>query len=190
MPLCDSGRWPRRGLTGRVLIGPVVSLPQCAGPGNRDCHPSVQKAEPTCRNPGLGSRLIGVRHSGFKLKHRPVPSPLGSRPLRPRWASPDVGGHVVTFVVTFDQGGGRFDRGGALDMKKPRFLAVFEVGTGGGTRTPTPFRETDFESIASAISPHRHPVALNARLICGTRGALATKSSRPSTLRPRGRRPT
>ena len=105
MPLCDSGRWPRRGPTGRVLIGPVVSLPECAGPGNRDCHPSVQKAEPTCRNPGLGSCLIGVRHSGFKLKHRPVPSPLGSRPLRPRWASADVGGHVVTFVVTFGQGG-------------------------------------------------------------------------------------
>ena len=45
--------------------------------------------------------------------------------------------------------------GFASDMKKPRFLAVCEGGAGGGTRTPTPFRATDFESIASAISPRR-----------------------------------
>jgi len=51
---------PSPGPTGRVLIGPVVSLSECAGPGNRDCHPPVQKAEPTCWNPGLGSRLIWV----------------------------------------------------------------------------------------------------------------------------------
>ena len=109
---------PSMGPTGGILVGPVVSLPQCAGPENRDCHPPVQKAEPTCWNPGLSSRLIWVRHFGFNLKHHPVPSALDSRPPRPRWAAADVGGHVVTFVVTFGRAEG-------LKTKKPRFLAVF-----------------------------------------------------------------
>lgn len=51
------GLRPSPGLTGGVIVGPVVSLPQCAGPGHRDCHPPDQKAGPTCRNPGVGSRL-------------------------------------------------------------------------------------------------------------------------------------
>ena len=40
-------------------------------------------------------------------------------------ATVGVGGHVVTFVVTFGQGGGWFDQGGGFYTKKPRFLAVF-----------------------------------------------------------------
>jgi hypothetical protein len=32
--------------------------------------------------------------------------------------------------------------------------SIFDAGE--GTRTPTPSRETDFESVASAIPPHRH----------------------------------
>ncbi len=67
---------PSMGPTGGILVGPVVSLPQCAGLENQDCHPPEQKAEPTCWNPGLSSRLIWVRHFGFNLKHRPVPHDL------------------------------------------------------------------------------------------------------------------
>jgi predicted XRE-type DNA-binding protein len=33
-----------RGATGGILVGPTLSIPQCAGPGNRDCHPPDQKA--------------------------------------------------------------------------------------------------------------------------------------------------
>ena len=109
---------PSLGPTGGILVGPVVSLPQCAGLENRDCHPPEQKAEPTCWNPGLSSRLIWVRHFGFNLKHHPRPPPLGSRPPRSRSASADIAGQVVTFVVTFGRGEGRFDQGGALDTKK------------------------------------------------------------------------
>ena len=64
------------------------------------------------------SRLKTGPQASGQHEHRPVPSPLDSRPPRPRWASTDIAGHVVTFVVTFGQGGD-------LKTKKPRFLAVF-----------------------------------------------------------------
>ena len=43
-------------------------------------------------------------------------------------------------------------------MKKPGMLLHFGLlcGSGGRTRTDTQLPELDFESSASAISPHRH----------------------------------
>ena len=44
-------------MTGGVLVGPLVWLPQCIGPGNRDRDPSNQKAQVTRWHPGFGYRL-------------------------------------------------------------------------------------------------------------------------------------
>ena len=58
----------------------------------------------------------------------------------------------------------------------------FEIGAGGGTRTPTPLREPDFESSASAISPHRqvlrNPVPMPRRRIRGNQNQWRTVTAR------------
>jgi hypothetical protein len=80
----------------------------------------------------------------------------------------DIAGDLVTS-----------DLGAVQERKNRDFSRFFEGGAGGGTRTPTPLRETDFESIASAISPHRQEDVVNARVIWATRVDHASGETKP-----------
>ena len=51
----------------------------------------------------------------------------------------------------------RDEKSGCLDSRHPLFCSR----TGGGTRTHTPLRATEFESVASAIPPHRPGTSAN-----------------------------